>query len=689
MSSGKRAIMPPGAWRWPRGRCESTRPGGYTPPFMTSTGTSTSNADMHSAIDSLTRRRGAVHRWSRTLIPTAKEAPADADAPSHRLLVRAGFVRRVGAGIYDYLPLAWRTLTKISDIVRQEMDGAGASEMLMPAMEPIELLQQTGRDEAYGDNLFRVTDRHGRVVALAPTHEEIITELMKSAVSSYRQLPLGLYQIQTKFRDEFRPRSGLLRCREFIMKDAYTFHMTVEGAGGLNEAYDAMHRAYVNVFTRCGLDFSVVEAESGPIGGSASHEFMVNCATGEDTILVCPQTGYAANVEKCETGARPHDFGGEPTGELTLVETPGVTTIEDLSHSLKVKPANILKCVVFQVAAINRGLSDAALEMNRRNRESGTSDLLMPKQPPDPLFVIAVVRGDHDVNESKVRTAFGGDLEMAEAYFADRFGGLALGFVGPNAVVENWRKGSERVVVIVDPDAAVGMDLEKEKPKFWVAGANQVDQHVKHFNWQRELGDFLSDSSRVKVADIRNARAGDPSPKAAGVALTEQRGIEVGHIFKLGTKYSDAMGFQVLDETQQRQTVIMGCYGIGVSRTMAACVEMSHDEHGIVWPAPIAPYHIHIVPMGVEPGGDLMTTALRVAADLAEAGLDVLIDDRDERPGVKFKDADLIGCPVRVTVGDKALAAGGVEFKRRSDAGKGEVVALDEIVQWCVEAVTR
>ena len=643
---------------------------------MTSTGTPASNADMHSATDSLTRRRGAVHRWSRTLIPTAKEAPADADAPSHRLLVRAGFVRRVGAGIYDYLPLAWRTLTKISDIVRQEMDGAGASEMLMPAMEPIELLQQTGRDEAYGDNLFRVTDRHGRVVALAPTHEEIITELMKSAVSSYRQLPLGLYQIQTKYRDEFRPRSGLLRCREFIMKDAYTFHMAVEGEGGLNEAYDAMHRAYVNVFTRCGLDFSVVEAESGPIGGSASHEFMVNCATGEDTILVCPQTGYAANVEKCETGARPHDFGGEPTGELQKVHTPNLPGIEEVGKFMKVKPDRMLKTIVFENLEWVEDERRRSVEHERREKESDTitpATGAYTNRPPV-RWVLAVVRGDHEVNEGKVKSAAGFSVSLASDSSA-RAAGFAIGYVSPRAAMATG------ALVLVDPDAA--------QPGFWATGADEADHHVKHFNWKREMGDLLGDESRVRVADIRNARAGDPSPKAEGVALTEQRGIEVGHIFKLGTKYSDAMGFQVLDETQQRQTVIMGCYGIGVSRTMAACVEMSHDEHGIVWPAPIAPYHIHIVPMGVEPGGDLMTTAQRVAADLAEAGLDVLIDDRDERPGVKFKDADLIGCPVRVTVGDKALAAGGVEFKRRRDAGKGDVVALDEIVARCVEAVTR
>jgi prolyl-tRNA synthetase len=592
----------------------------------------------------LTRRTGDIQRWSRTLIPTSKEAPADAEAPSHRLLVRAGFIRRVGAGIYDYLPLAWRTLQKISAIVREEMNAAGGAEFLMPAMEPIELLAETGRDEAYGDNLFRVTDRHGRVAALAPTHEEIITELMRAAVSSYRQLPLNLYQIQTKFRDEFRPRSGLLRCREFIMKDAYSFHMNLEGAGGLNEGYDAMHRAYVNVFTRCGLDFSVVEAEAGPIGGSASHEFMVNCESGEDTILKCPVSGYAANVEKCEIGARAHDFSGDPTGDLEKVHTPNLPSIEEVGKFMKVKPKNMLKTLVFST--------------------TGEEDI---------RYVVAVVRGDHDVNEGKVRDAAGFSVAMADDKAA-RAAGFAIGYVSPRAAIE---KGA---LLFVDPDAA--------QPGFWATGADEPDHHVKHFNWTRELGDALSDASKVKVADIRNAIAGDPSPRAEGAALEEGRGIEVGHIFKLGTKYSKAMGFEILDEKQDRIPVIMGCYGIGVSRTMSAFVEMAHDDNGIIWPMPVAPYHVHIVAMSADESGPIMQAALDVAQRLADAGLDVLLDDRDERPGPKFKDADLIGMPIRITIGDKALAENSVEFKLRTDAGKGGLVPLADIVDRCVEVVT-
>ncbi len=589
--------------------------------------------------------RGALHRWSRTLIPTSKSDPAGAEAPSHRLLVRAGFVRQVGSGIYDYLPLGWRTLRKISQIVREEMDAAGASEMLMPALEPIELFAGTKRDVDYGDNLFRLVDRHDRQAALAPTHEEVITELMKGTVSSYRQLPLNLYQIQTKFRDEFRPRSGLLRCREFIMKDAYSFHLELEGEAGLDRAYDAMYRAYENVFTRCGLDFSIVEAESGPIGGSASHEFMVNCATGEDTILRCPQTGYAANVEKCETGHRAHDFDGEALGDLERVHTPGMASIEEVGKFMKVKAPNFLKTIVF-----DRGEGE--------------------KQ----RWVVAVVRGDHDVNEGKVRDAAGVSA-MADEKEA-KAAGLTIGFVSPKSVV-----GRDDALLVVDPDAAQGTDAAKGKPMFWAAGADEADHHVKFFNWRRELGDVLDDDSRVKVTDIRNAQAGDPSPKAEGVALEESRGIEVGHIFKLGTKYSDAMGFEILDAEQQLQSVIMGCYGIGVSRTMAACVEMSHDEGGIVWPWAIAPYHVHLVAMDVDAESDVMKAALETAETLAEAGLDVLIDDRDERPGPKFKDADLIGCPVRVTVGAKALEQGGVEVKARTDSGKGEIVPSAELIE--------
>jgi prolyl-tRNA synthetase len=595
--------------------------------------------------------KGDVLRWSRTLIPTAREAPADAELPSHVLLTRAGFIRKVGAGIYDYLPLAWRSLRKISQIVREEMDTAGASEMLMPALMPVELYKDTKRDVEYGDLLFKVTDRHGRVEALGPTHEEVITELMAASITSYKQLPLNLYQIQTKFRDEFRPRAGLLRGREFIMKDAYSFTLDIEGAGGLNEQYDAMYQAYVNIFTRCGLDFTVVEAEAGPIGGSASHEFMVNAESGEDTIMRCPESGYAANVEKCEIGERVWSFEGAAAGDLEKVHTPNMPGIAEVVDALGVTPAQMLKTVVF--SAVGKQDDDA------------------------PRWILAVVRGDHDVNEGKVRDATGVSIVLADEKKAKE-AGFAIGYVSP-CVIESI----EGCVLVVDPDAAQGNVA-------WATGADEYNHHVKYFNWTRDLckksGEKLGDPRYVKIGDIRNAVAGDPSPRADGAALFEQRGIEVGHIFKLGTKYSEAMGFTVLDQDQKRRAVIMGCYGIGVSRTLAACVEMSHDDGGIIWPAAVAPYHVIITLMkpNVEEHASL---AQRIAGELAGAGVDVLIDDRKERPGVKFKDADLIGIPIRLTIGDKALEAGGVEFKARTSEGKGEVVAIEDVVSRCVAEI--
>jgi len=593
--------------------------------------------------------RGQVHRWSQTLIPTTREAPADAESPSHVFLVRAGYIRRVGAGVYDYLPLAWRVLRKLSQIIREEMDTTGAAEMLMPAVIPMELFKATGRDEDYGDTLFRLTDRHGREAALGPTHEEVITEMMKGAVSSYKQLPLSLYQIQSKFRDEFRPRSGLLRGREFIMKDAYSFHLSLEGAGGLDETYDAMYQAYVRTFERCGLDFTVVEAESGPIGGSASHEFMVNAESGEDTILRCPESGYAANVEKCEIGERQWSFEGAPMGELEKVHTPSMPGIEGVAEFLGVPAGLMLKTIVFE----------------RLEPEAG-----------EPEWVLAVVRGDHDVNEGKVRDAAGGRVALADEKKA-RAAGFAIGYVSPRAA-----KGDGalcKALVLIDPDAADG-------GADWATGADEHDHHVRHFNWRREMEGLLDDPKAVRVADVRNAMAGDPSPRATHAELVEQRGIEVGHIFKLGTKYSKAMGFSVLDQGQQRQDVIMGCYGLGVSRTMQACVEMSHDDNGIIWPPAIAPYQVLITVMKPDDATH-METAKSLSGQLRERGVDVLIDDRPERPGVKFKDGDLIGVPVRLTIGDKALAEGAVEFKKRADEGKGELAPVGEAVDRCLEAL--
>lgn len=610
--------------------------------------------------------KGEISRW--TFIPTTREAPADAETPSHIFLTRAGYIRKVTAGVYSFLPLGLRVLRKIEAIVREEMNAIGSSELLLPALMPIELFSGTKRDVEYGDLLFTLEDRHGRKQFLGPTHEEVITETLGACVPSYKSLPICVYQIQTKYRDEFRPRAGLLRGREFLMKDAYSFHTSVEGAGGLNETYDRMYQAYVNIFTRCGLNFTAVEAEAGPIGGSASHEFMVNCDTGEDTILVCPASGYAANVEKCEIGTRTPPsrgyFVGEPTGTLEQVHTPNCPGIEDVAKLLKVKPENMLKTVVFKV--IPRDAQEAT------------------KYPGD-WWVVACVRGDHDVNEGKVRDACGCKIELANADEARAFG-FEIGYVSPRAVV-----GKHQTLLLVDPDAAAGFDDAKGKSRFWVTGADCKDHHIKHFNWQRDLGKdpvaaMGPGDCFFEVASIRNAVAGDPSPRAAGVALEAKRGMEVGHIFKLGTKYSQAMGFSIMDASQERRPVIMGCYGIGVSRTVAACVEMSHDANGIIWPAPIAPYHVLITLM--KPDDRLSKAASDLAATLADHGMDVLIDDRDERPGVKFNDADLIGIPVRVTVGAKALDEGCFEIKHRRDVNKSALVPVADAVATCVSLLS-
>ncbi|MFI4915981.1 MAG: proline--tRNA ligase [Phycisphaerales bacterium JB060] len=635
-----------------------------------------------------TARKGDIHLWTRTLIPTPREAPADATTPSHVYLVRAGFIRQLAAGVYDYLPLAWRSLRKIQEIVRQEHERIGAMEMLFPAMEPVSLLKQTGRDEAYGDDLFTLQDRHGRDIALAPTHEEPIVEMMKGAITSYKQLPLSLYQIQTKFRDEPRPRSGLLRCREFIMKDAYSFHLNQQGEGGLDVAYDQFYDCYSRIFTRCGLTFTAVEAESGPIGGSASHEFMVHAESGEDKVLVCPASGYAANVEKAEIGERAWTFEGEAKQALEKRHTPGMPGIAGVAEHLGVTASGMLKTIVFERADIRDADRKAINEFDRLEKESGVASASLHMGRPPHGWVLAVVRGDHEVNPAKVRDAVGFEVRLGNEHEA-RAAGFAIGYVSPRACFSASPFPGDDVRLVVDPDAAQG-----GVP--WATGADEVDHHVTGFNWKRDMGvdlpltiteQFLiGDKLQVKVADIRNAEAGDPSPRAAGSKLETQRGIEVGHIFKLGTKYSDAMDFKVLAEDQKPRAVTMGCYGIGVSRTMAACVEMSHDENGIIWPAAVAPYHVEIILM--KPEDDKQrSVAGELAEKLAARGADVLIDDRKERPGPKFKDADLIGIPVRLTLGDKALDAGGVEFKLRKDAGKGEVVAFDSVIDRCIGAL--
>lgn len=601
-------------------------------------------------------------KWSATLIPTARQAPSEAEVPSHQLMLRAGLIRKLGAGVYDYLPLGYRALRKAMQIVREEMDRAGAVEVFLPTLQPIELWEQTGRRAAYGDNLFVVRDRHGREQALGPTHEEVITELVGGYVESYRQLPLTLYQIQTKFRDEFRPRFGILRSREFQMKDAYSFHLDV---ASLDETYQKQYDAYCRIFQRCGLPYEIVEAESGPIGGSASHEFMVPSPTGEDVILKSDKGNYAANVEKCEIGRRSISEGfrdvaeaqglqslgfvpaAPATGGLEKIHTPGCATIGEVCKFMKVKPRNMLKTMVCQSSE---------------------------------RFIVAVLRGDHDLNESKLKAACGlANLHLADEQIA-RNAGFTIGFVGPQVIVDH-----PDAILIIDPDTA--------QEQFWASGANEVDHHVKHFNWKRDVLDRV-DSARVKVADIRNAVAGDPSPRDDGGVLQETRGIEIGHVFKLGVKYSAAMNVTVLDHNNQRQPIIMGCYGIGINRILASAIERQggNDENGIIWPSAIAPYQVLITPIRHE--GAMRDAADRLAAEiekhksptqpLAFFHPDVLIDDREERPGVKFKDADLIGIPVRITIGDKALAEGKVEIKPRS-AAKAELVPLASAAQYVLD----
>jgi prolyl-tRNA synthetase len=585
---------------------------------------------------------GTTMRWTQTLIPTQKETPADAQIVSHQLMVRAGLIRQLTAGAYDFLPLGFRSLRKAMQIVREEMDRIGAAEVLLPALQPVELWQKTGRDINYGDNLFKFKDRHGRVNVLGPTHEEVVTELISSYVNSYKQLPLSLYQIQTKFRDEFRPRFGLLRVREFIMKDAYSFHADIES---LNAVYDQFYAAYQKIFTRCGIPFVVVEAESGPIGGSASHEFMAACAAGEDTLLTSDKGNYAANVEKAEIGERAGTFGGDPKGELEKVHTPGVSAVDEAGKFMKVKPKNILKTLVFKTSATGA------------TQENGTNA----------KWVVAVVRGDHDVNEAKLKAAAKANFDVTGLALVDDESvraEWAIGFVGPDAAAKN-----KSAVLLVDPDAA--------QPGFWLAGANEADYHAKYFNWFRECGDLLADLKKTAVADIRNAVAGDPSPKNDGGKLVAARGIEVGHVFKLGTKYSTALGANVLDAEGKSLPVIMGCYGIGVGRILIAAVESLHDEKGIKWPVAIAPFSVVVTPIKYD--GEVKTAADHLYDQLNAAGIDALLDDRDARPGFKFADADLIGFPVRVTVGDRGLKEGKVEVKLRS-AAEPEMIDVANVI---------
>jgi prolyl-tRNA synthetase len=550
------------------------------------------------------------------LIPTLKETPADAVAPSHVLLLRAGMIRQLGAGAYTYMPLGLRVLQKVVQIVREEMDAAGAIELLMPALQPVELWKESGRYEAYGDLLMKLTLSGGHQMALGPTHEEVITDMVRDLIRSYKQLPITLYQIQTKFRDEPRPRFGVVRTREFIMKDAYSIDADL---AQLNQSYDAMYEAYCRIFDRCGLPYVVVEAESGPIGGDSSHEFMVPCATGEDKVIQCVACGYAANVERAEIGGQvePSSRTVPSAPAYQAVPTPNKRTIRDVCQFLGVSEETSAKLLVY--------LADG--------------------KP-----AAALVRGDHELNEAKFRRVLAASaIVPADAGKIEEVTGAPMGFLGPVEI---------KIPLVIDR-AVAAMETV-------VVGGNAVDVHLKGVVPGRDF-------PLERVHDIRNADAGDPCPRCAA-ALQIASGLEVGHVFKLGTKYSKSMGANYLDETGNEVLIIMGCYGIGVNRIVAGAVEAGHDSNGIKWPLSIAPYQVLLVPLqGRDPS--VLDHTLAMEKELAAAGLDVLVDDRDQRPGFKFKDADLIGIPLRVVVGERGLIEGKIEIKWRDEAEPKHVSA--------------
>jgi prolyl-tRNA synthetase len=558
-------------------------------------------------------------RYSQYFIPTVKETPSDAEVISHQLMLRAGMIRKLAAGVYNYLPLGLRSIRKVENIVREEMNRAGAIEILMPMVQPAELWQESGRWEQYGKELLRFNDRKETGFCLGPTHEEVVTDLVRREVKSYRQLPLNLYQIQGKFRDEIRPRFGLMRGREFIMKDAYSFDVDSAAA---DLSYDKMHQAYRRIFERCGLNFRAVEADTGSIGGSSSHEFMVLAESGEDAIVSCSACQYAANVEKAE--ARPFAVPehAEPR-PLEKVTTPGKRTIEEVSTFLDVPAATMVKTLI----------------------------LLADDEP-----VVALLRGDHELNEIKLKNLLGcATLEMAGDDLVERVTGAPTGFAGPVGL-------KVRLVA----------DLAVQGLRNFVTGANEKDLHLKNVNLER-------DCAVTDFADLRNVVHGDPCPRCDSGRLEMWRGVEVGHVFKLGTKYSEALNATYLDADGKEQIIFMGCYGIGISRTVAACIEQNHDENGIVFPLPIAPFHCIISAINYTKEELVRNACDDMYRQLSEAGVEMLLDDRDERPGVKFKDADLIGIPLRIVVGSKNLAEGKVELKNRK-SGEVLLLTIDEAV---------
>ena len=556
-------------------------------------------------------------RSSQLFITTLKEAPNEAELVSHKLMLRAGLIRRLGSGLYTWMPLGLRVLRKVEGIVREEMDRTGANELLMPAVQPAELWQETGRWALFGPQMLKIKDRHEREFCFGPTHEEVITDLVRREVKSYRQLPLNLYQIQTKFRDEIRPRFGVMRAREFLMKDAYSFHSS---RTCLEQTYAVMHATYTRIFERLGLKFRAVAADTGAIGGSGSHEFHVLADSGEDAIAWCPQSDYAANVELAEAVA-PAAPRAAASAPVTKVATPKMHSIDEVAVGLSVPASTIVKTLLMV-------------------DEAGAA-------------VALLVRGDHSLNDVKVGKLAGlnGALRFANEAEVRSAAGCGAGSIGPVGL---------KARVVADRAVAAMAD--------WVCGANEDGFHLTGVNWSRDLPE-------PEVADIRNAEAGDPSPDGKGT-LEIARGIEVGHIFQLGNKYSSAMGATYLDESGQSQVMEMGCYGIGVSRIVAAAIEQNHDDRGIIFPTAMAPFQVVVVALGLAKSAAVKETAERLYADLQAAGIDVLFEDRDERPGVMFADMELMGIPHRITVGDRALANGEVEYKcRRTGEGGNWPVA--------------
>jgi prolyl-tRNA synthetase len=569
-------------------------------------------------------------RLSKAFVPTLKEAPADSQVASHRLLVRAGFIRQLGAGIYDYLPLAKRSLAKIEAIVRQEMDAVGGQEFFLPALHPAEIWKESGRWEVMGDNMFRLKDRKGGDYALGMTHEEIFTAIARDELRSYRQLPQVWYQIQTKFRDEPRPKSGLLRVRQFTMKDAYTFDVD---RAGLDRSYEDQRQAYEKIFTRCGLSFVAVQAHSGAMGGSESSEFMVRTDAGEDLVAACPKCRYAANTETA-TSRLPQEADGAGLPRPEKFATPGVLTIE----ALAAKP--------YGVAA---------------RRQLKTLVYMADEKP-----VVAIVRGDQELNEAKLQTATGAQVvRPARAEEIPPLLGAHAGSLGG--------VGFSRAPVVVDPSLAERRDM--------VTGANEDGFHLRGVDVRRDV----LFGPHARLADLRTVQPGEGCPRCDGT-LDVFKALEVGHIFKLGTKYSESMKATVLDADGKQVPIVMGSYGIGVERIMAAAIELHHDENGIRWPMAIAPYHAVVLTLGPEP--ELRKAADELADALAAAGVEVLYDDRDERAGVKFKDADLVGLPIRIAVGKKGLAEGKAEWKLRGEK-QVELVPLGEVAAKAAAAVRQ